>query len=246
MECLVGRMSSTVQITTLSVYPEVINSYTSVGKLANIQIANPYLQINHHSFYEWAPKQTTIDRKCVGGADGMLIKPEIFHDALCHITQSTGKIDKQKTCLVVFVTPQGLLWNQSHARNYATNLFVNHTIEHLVLIGARSAGLDQRSIEHWIDQEISIGDYILFGGELPIAIVLDSVLRLSPNAMRNPVSAVQDSFSQGDMLEEPQYCLPRSWLGQDIPSVLLSGNHKNIQLFQTQERHRVTSLKRPK
>lgn len=139
---------------------------------------------------------------------------------------------------MIYLSPQGKVWNDSMARDYAK-------ASHLTLICGRYGGIDQRLLsEGLIDEEISVGDYVLSGGELGALVVADSLLRMLPGVLGHQESHNQDSFSNG-MLEAPQYTRPPQWNGKDVPSVLLSGHHGNIDEWRQGLSALVTLQKRP-
>jgi len=138
---------------------------------------------------------------------------------------------------VVLLTPQGKTWSQDLAVEFAT-------IPHLMLICGRYEGVDQRVIDSLVDREISIGDFVLTGGEIPAMAVLDSVIRLLPGALGCPDSAINESFSTG-LLDYPQYTRPAEFRGQPVPEILLSGDHEKIEKWRKEKALEKTMRSRP-
>ena len=162
----------------------------------------------------------TVDDQVFGGADGMLLRPDVLERALDHIQGC----EKYQRARVVCVSPKGDLWNQKKAFQWAKQR------QSTIIICGRYAGLDHRFIRQRCDEEISIGDYILNGGELAAQVILESTVRLIEGVLGNNSSCFEDSLSSPlGFLEPPQYTRPREWASQAIPEVLLSGHHKNIE-----------------
>jgi tRNA (guanine37-N1)-methyltransferase len=145
--------------------------------------------------------------------------------------------ERNKSSQVILLTPQGTLWSQNLAAEFAT-------ISHLMLICGRYEGVDQRVIDHLVDREISIGDFILTGGEIPAMVILDSVVRLIPGALGCGDSTVNESFSTG-LLDHPQYTRPAKYRGYSVPEVLLSGDHARIEKWRKDQALEKTKRARP-
>src|SRR5664279_5188580 len=157
----------------------------------------------------------TVDDTPYGGGDGMLLKPEPLFAAV----EAAKKADP--TAKVLLMTPRGLRWKQSVAQEYADE-------EHgYIFICGRYEGYDERIMSQ-VDESISVGDYVLTGGELPAMTIIDSIVRLIPGVLGGENSAAIESFSDGETLEFPQYTRPEDFKGMKVPKVLLSGNHVEI------------------
>lgn len=156
-----------------------------------------------------------VDDTPYGGGDGMLLKPEPLFAAIEYAKQ------RDPDAKVLLMTPRGIRWSQQHARTYAQ---ADHGY---IFVCGRYEGYDERILE-LIDQEVSIGDYVLTGGELPSMTVIDSIVRLIPGVLGGEASAEIESFSDGATLEFPQYTKPADFAGRKVPDVLLSGNHAAI------------------
>ena len=173
-------------------------------------------------------KRKQVDDIVYGGGDGMLLKPEPIISAI-EVAKQQATSNKQQA-KVILMTPRGKQFDQAKAKELADN----H--QDLIFICGRYEGYDER-ITEFVDEQISIGDYVLTGGELPAMVVIDSVVRLLPGVLGGETSAEIESFSDVDKtLEYPQYTRPEIYRGMQVPSVLLSGNHKKIE--QWRKKHR--------
>jgi tRNA (guanine37-N1)-methyltransferase len=207
-----------LKFTVVSLFPDLIESVVSHGLIGQarekgglqIETRNPrqYTSDVHH----------TVDDRAFGGGDGMVMKVEPLAKAVTEL-RAAGAVR------VVVLTPQGRIWNQALARDWATEG------THTVLICGRYAGIDHRFTMKYADEEISLGDFILNGGEVAACAVIESVARLLPLVLGNEVSALKDSFSDG-LLECPQFTRPRDVEGMPVPSPLLSGHHEKIREFE--------------
>lgn len=156
-----------------------------------------------------------VDDTPYGGGDGMLLKPEPLFEAVSYAKKN------DPTAKVVLMTPRGSLWRQSTAQSWSESK------DGYIFICGRYEGYDER-ITSLVDYQVRVGDYILTGGELPAMTIIDSIVRLIPGVLGGQDSALIESFSDGETLEFPQYTRPQMYKGLEVPSVLLSGNHKEI------------------
>jgi len=163
----------------------------------------------------------------------MVLRPEPLYKAIKAIGRRKGKTKPW----VIYMSPQGQVLTQNLAVKLAKK-------KHLLLICGHYEGIDERIME-WVDQEISIGDYVLTGGELPAMVLIDTVGRLVPGVVGEPESIKQDSFSNG-LLDYPHYTRPRNWRGRNVPDELLSGHHKRIARWRSKKAQEQTKRKRPK
>ncbi len=177
-------------------------------------------------------KHHIVDDRPFGGDDGMVLKPEPIFRAVEAIRQP----DEQTA--IVLLTPQGRVFRQAEAERFACDF------TQLVLLCGRYEGVDERVVQHLVTDEISIGDYVLTGGEIPAMVLVDAITRLLPNVLGSETSAVNDSFS-GGLLDFPNYTRPASFNGLDVPEVLLSGHHANIAKWRRQAALRKTLKMRP-
>jgi len=175
-------------------------------------------------------KHKKVDYTVYGGGAGMRIKPDVVYDAY-----NSVKSEKSK---VIYLTPQGKMLCQNKVENLAK------TEGDLILLCGHYEGIDQRVLDKIVDEEISIGDYVLTGGELPAMVMTDAIVRLIPGVLGNQQSHEDDSFQDG-LLEFPQYTRPRLYKNLDVPEVLLSGNHANIDQWRHEQKIIRTWEKRP-
>jgi tRNA (guanine37-N1)-methyltransferase len=190
------------------------------------------LNICLHDIRNWADdKHKMTDDAPYGGGCGMVMKVEPVEKALAAIRSP------EDDSLVVLMTPQGKTFNQKIAAQLAEK-------KQIIIICGRYEGVDERIREHLVDREISIGDYILTGGELAALVLIDAVSRLIPDVLGNPESTLGESFSH-NLLEYPQYTRPAEYKGWKVPDVLLSGNHAQIELWHKRESLRRTYQRRP-
>ncbi|MGG1661456.1 tRNA (guanosine(37)-N1)-methyltransferase TrmD [Brevibacillus sp. NRS-1366] len=221
-----------MRIDILTLFPEMVTPVLSssiLGKASEKEIADFHV----HNFRDFSEsKHGTVDDTPYGGGGGMVLKPEPLFRAV-----ESMATDKDKKPRVILMCPQGVPYHQKLAEELAKE-------EHLVFICGHYEGYDERIREHLVTDEISIGDYVLTGGELAAMVVIDSVVRLQPGALGNQTSAVEDSFSTG-LLEYPHYTRPAEYRGWKVPDVLLSGHHANIETWRLKESLRRTSERRP-
>ena len=187
-----------------------------------------------HNFREFAhDKHSTVDDYSFGGGEGMVLKPEPLFEAVESIKGTMG----DSAGPVILLTPQGRLFCHQIAQELSKE-------QNLVLICGHYEGVDERVREHLVTDEISIGEYVLTGGELAAMVVVDSVVRLLPGALGSEQAASEDSYAKG-FLEYPQYTRPRVYRGWEVPEVLLSGNHKEIARWRWEQAIERTLLRRP-
>ncbi|OIO75563.1 MAG: tRNA (guanosine(37)-N1)-methyltransferase TrmD [Elusimicrobia bacterium CG1_02_37_114] len=192
------------------------------------------IQINTHNLRDFATdKRRTVDDKPYGGGAGMVLKPEPVYRAIRKIKSKNKGTEKSK---ILFLSPQGKLFDQKKAKELAKE-------KHLILICGHYEDIDAR-IMKFMDEEISIGDYVLTGGELPAMVLVDAVVRLIPGVVKEKESVIQDSFYSG-LLDYPHYTRPRVFRKMKVPEALLSGNHEKIRLWRLKEALRNTYNKRP-
>lgn len=188
------------------------------------------VEIKIHNLRKWAKdKHKTVDDRPFGGGVGMVLMVEPIYEALKKIRKKGSK--------VILLTPQGKVFNQKTARSYAKE-------KHLIFICGHYEGVDERIREHLVDEEISIGDYVLTGGELPVMVVVDSLIRLIPGVLKKEEAIKNESFS-AKSLEYPQYTRPANFKGWKVPEVLLSGDHKKIAAWRKKKAIKRTKKRRP-
>lgn len=194
---------------------------------------NQVFSYQTHDFRTYADnKHNKVDDYPYGGGAGMVLMPQPIFAAVASIQQSTEKSPR-----VILMCPQGERFTQKKAEELAEE-------EHIIFICGHYEGYDERIREHLVTDEISIGDFVLTGGELGAMVVIDSVVRLLPEGLGNEISAKEDSFSTG-LLEHPHYTRPAEFKGHEVPEVLRSGHHGKIEEWRKKESLRRTFLRRP-
>ncbi|MGI6453078.1 MAG: tRNA (guanosine(37)-N1)-methyltransferase TrmD [Syntrophomonadaceae bacterium] len=217
-----------MKIDILTLFPEMFSSPLNESIIKRAQ-EKGLLDINTVNIREYADnKHQQVDDYPYGGGAGMVMKPEVISAALEAYRGGNSR--------VIYLSPQGQLLNQAKIEELATN-------DHLILLCGHYEGIDERVIDQ-VDDEISIGDYILTGGELPAMVLVDAVTRLIPGVLGQEESFREESFS-GLLLEYPQYTRPRVFKEKEVPPVLLSGHHENIRKWRLRQRLLRTLLKRP-
>ena len=185
-------------------------------------------------------KYNHVDDYTYGGGAGMLIQPGPVYDTYQYIKQGLiedNKIDSDKKLRVVYMTPTGTPFNQAMAEEFSKE-------EDLVILCGHYEGIDERVIEEIVTDNVSIGDFVLTGGELPAMMIVDAVSRLIPGVLGCDESAVYESFYDG-LLEYPQYTRPPVFMGKEVPEVLLSGHHQNIEYWRLEQALKRTRERRP-
>jgi len=213
----------------ITLFPEMFSAldYGIVGRAKKNQL----LHVNY-----WNPRDFTLDKtgrvddRPYGGGPGMVMQVQPLRDTLKKIKQgNSGK--------VIYLSPQGKLLNQAALKDFSTQ-------QELILISGRYEGIDERIIQHDIDEEWSIGNYVLSGGEFAAMVMIDGITRLLPDVLGDAESASQDSFSE-ELLDHPHYTRPEEIDGQRVPDVLLSGDHQAILKWRKEQALLKTTLKRP-
>jgi tRNA (guanine37-N1)-methyltransferase len=222
-----------MQIDILTLFPEMFSGVlgSSILHKAAEKSAVNYHVVNYREFAD--NKHSTVDDYPYGGGAGMVLKPQPIFDAVAALKEQA----QCKQPRVILLCPQGQRYDQRKAEELAGE-------EHLIFICGHYEGYDERIRENIITDEISIGDYVLTGGELGAMVIIDSVVRLLPEVLGNQESHMKDSFSTG-LLEHPHYTRPADFRGLKVPDVLLSGNHKLIEEWRNKEALRRTLLRRP-
>lgn len=184
-----------------------------------------------------ADRHHTVDDTPYGGGEGMLMKADVLHAAWKSITGLEKKPEKGAKTLTIMTSPQGPRFDQGMAKELTG-------YEKIIFVCGHYEGVDERFIELCVDREVSIGDYVLTGGELPALVMADTITRLLPGVVGNDRSLTEDSLENG-LLKYPQYTRPRDFEGLSVPDVLLSGDHKAIALWRKQQMRDRTASKRP-
>ena len=215
----------------LSVFPEMFDSPLQVSLLKKAQDRELIKIVLHNIRDHTRDKHRMTDDTPYGGGCGMVMKVDPIDRALASLDRTEGR------SLIVLLTPQGESFSQSMAEELAA-------FDRIVLICGHYEGVDDRVRQHLADREISIGDYVLTGGELSAMVIIDAVSRLVPGVLGNSESTASESFSMG-LLEYPQYTRPSEYRGWRVPEVLLSGNHREIDLWRKRASLRRTLHRRP-
>lgn len=218
-----------MNIDIVTIFPEMIRSAVGYSIVSRAQTED-LVHIRAVDLRDFtADKRRTVDDTPYGGGAGMVMKPEPVFDAV----ESLGADDAR----VVLMTPQGRPFSQEIAREFAR-------ARHLVLVCGHYEGFDERIREHLATDEVSIGDYVLTGGELPALVIVDAVVRLIPGVLGNQSSLGDESFEQ-DLLEYPQFTRPAAYRGWSVPDVLLSGHHGEIARWRRRQQEQRTRDRRP-
>ncbi|MBI4653637.1 MAG: tRNA (guanosine(37)-N1)-methyltransferase TrmD [Nitrospirae bacterium] len=221
-----------VKCDILTLFPDIVNAYLKESILKRAQ-EGKLLEVKIYNLRDFAAgRHKVLDDYPFGGGPGMVIKPEPLFKAIEHIKKDG--LPRR----VILLSPQGKTFTQSMAEEFSREK------QRVVFICGRYEGIDERVRLRLVNEEVSIGDYVLTGGELGALVIIDSAVRLIPGALGDERSADEESFSWG-LLDYPQYTRPREFQGMRVPDVLISGNHKEIWLWRRKEALRKTIKMRP-
>lgn len=216
-------------VTALSLFPEMFTG-TLAFSIAGKALVNNLWSLNTINIRDFSnDKNGKVDDVPFGGGHGMVLKPEVLDRALKSVVDHNGPR--------IYLSPRGRKFDQSFAKDLSKEKGV-------VFICGRYEGVDERFLTHNDIQEVSVGDYVLSGGEIGAQLIMDATIRLLPNVIGNSKGLVEESF-EGDLLEYPLYTQPRVWNGIEVPEVLLSGDHKKIEIWKIKMSEKITKLKRP-
>lgn len=218
-----------MKIDFVTLFPEAVLNWTRFSILARAQEASlvEFGAVNPRDFA--TDPHRTVDEEPYGGGPGMVMKPDVLAPALDSVVTADST--------VVFTDPAGEQFRQAHAAAWSQ-------VEHLVLVCGHYEGIDQRVVDEYAHVVVSIGDFVLTGGELPAAVIADAVVRLLPGVLGAAESLQEDSFVDG-LLTYPQYTRPATWRGREVPDVLLSGDHEAIRRWRRRQRLLATRARRP-
>ncbi|MDO5713212.1 MAG: tRNA (guanosine(37)-N1)-methyltransferase TrmD [Tissierellia bacterium] len=218
-----------MKITVLTLFPEFFQGlyqYSIIGRA----LENKILEMECINIRDFSKnKHKKVDDYSFGGGPGMVIQAQPIYDAILSVKKSNSK--------VYYLSPQGKVLTQKKLLDLATE-------EHIILLNGHYEGIDERIVEHCVDEEISIGDYVLSGGEIPTMVLIDGITRLLPGAISTADSYLEESHME-NLLDHPHYTRPRVFNDWEVPEVLLSGNHKEIDQFRKLESLKNTWKKRP-
>ncbi|SFE16038.1 tRNA (guanine37-N1)-methyltransferase [Paenibacillus algorifonticola] len=223
-----------MRVDVLTLFPEMFDGVFGASILGKAQ-EKGIVSLNAINFRAYSGnKHNTVDDYPYGGGGGMVLKAEPVFSAVEHLMEQVGTGARPR---VILMCPQGETFTQQKAEELAKE-------EHLIMICGHYEGYDERIREHLVTDELSIGDYVLTGGELPAMVVIDSVARLLPGVLGNETSAVTDSYSTG-LLEHPHYTRPAVFRDMEVPEVLISGHHSRIEAWRREQSLLRTRSRRP-
>jgi len=222
----------------ITIFPEFFRATFEYGIVRRARAAG-LVETNAHDLRGWTEdKHHIVDDRPFGGGEGMVLKPEPIFAAVKDLTGCADRAEYPPQTRVVLLSPQGRVFTQGVAHDLSKNA------SQIVLICGRYEGIDERVVDALATDEISIGDYVLSGGEPAALVVIDAVVRLLPGALGNESSATNESFSEG-LLDHPQYTRPTEFSGLSVPDVLLTGNHAEIARWRREAARRKTERNRP-
>lgn len=218
-----------MKIDVLTLFPEMFSPLNSslIGRARQ----KGFFELNIHNIRDYScNKHKKCDDAPFGGGAGMVMMPQPIHDCVM-------SVDPCHTATRIYLSPRGKVFSQGMAQRLSEQ-------NHLLFLCGHYEGVDQRVLDLDFDAEISIGDYVLSGGELPAMVVIDCILRYVPDVLGNSQSTVDESFSQS-LLEYPQYTRPQDFCGMQVPEVLVSGNHQNVDEWRKRQSLELTKKNRP-
>ncbi|EKD79829.1 MAG: tRNA (guanine-N(1)-)-methyltransferase [uncultured bacterium] len=221
-----------MRIDIITLFPEFfegLKTHSVIGRA----VGNGTIEVVTHNLRDYSTdKYKTVDDRPYGGGPGMVLKVDVLHRALIDVRRKTS----DESAKVILLTPQGQVYKQKIAQELAKE-------SNLILICGHYEGFDER-IREYVDLEISIGDYVLTGGEIPAMMIMDSIVRLLPGVLGDDASSVDESHSEG-LLEYPQYTRPEEYDGKKVPAILLGGNHPKIEKWRREQAKERTKARRP-
>lgn len=222
----------------ITIFPEFFREVIDYGIVRRARSAG-LVEIKAHDLRQWtSDKHHIVDDRPFGGGDGMILKPEPIFAGVEALTGNSRREDFSAQTRVVLLSAQGQVFSQAFAQDLAQNA------SQVILICGRYEGVDERVSEALVTDEVSIGDYVLSGGEPAAMVMMDTVIRLLPGALGSETSALFESFSEG-LLDHPQYTRPPDFRGLKVPEVLMSGNHGEIERWRRDAALSKTRRKRP-
>jgi tRNA (guanine37-N1)-methyltransferase len=231
-------MSQSLRFDIITIFPDFFREAFEFGIIRRARLAG-LVETKAHDLRDWtSDRHRQVDDRPFGGGDGMVLKPEPIFAAVESLTGASERVAYDAGTRVVLLSPQGRVLTQELARELAL-------MDQLVIICGRYEGVDERVSEALVTDEISIGDYVLSGGEPAALVLVDALTRLVPGALGSETSAANDSFSAGGLLDYPHYTRPPEFRGMSVPEVLLSGNHALIARWRRREALRKTRRSRP-
>ncbi len=242
------KNSRKFKIWIITIFPEYFRPFLEVGVSANslngrngLDFEVNLVPLGNYTFQKFKG----IDDTPFGGGPGMIMRADVLKNALMLGVVGPGNYGenfKEKLHLI-YTSPRGKMWNRDYCMEFSQRVWASDYKKDLVFICGRYEGIDERFIQKYIDEEISIGDFVLTGGEIAVLSILDSAIRYVPGVLGNVQSSQQDSF-EDCLLENPQYTKPRLFEDLEVPEILLSGNHKKIAEYQQNEKISLTQKHR--
>jgi tRNA (guanine37-N1)-methyltransferase len=218
----------------VSIFPEMFRAFTDYG-VTGIAVRSQKLALAFANPRDFAINAYgSVDDRPYGGGPGMVMRVEPMVDAVMHLQQLASPNVAHR----ILLSPQGRLLTQGRALELAK-------LTSIILVAGRYEGIDERVTKLVIDEEISVGDYVVSGGELPAMMLMDCIARLLPDVLGNKESVLQDSFAQPGLLDHPHYSRPLNYQGLSVPAVLLSGDHQAIAAWRLQQAQLRSQLRRP-
>jgi tRNA (guanine37-N1)-methyltransferase len=222
----------------ITIFPDFFRETFAYGIIRRARAAG-LVELEAHDLRRWtSDKHHIVDDRPFGGGEGMVLKPEPIFAAVRELTGAASREDYAPQTRVILLSPQGRVFTQATAQE------LSRQASHIVLICGRYEGVDERVAEALVTDEISIGDYVLSGGEPAALVVIDALIRLLPGAVGNECSTTNESFSES-LLDCPQYTRPPEFSGLKVPEVLLNGNHAEIARWRREAALRKTERNRP-
>ena len=216
----------------MTLFPELVNTVLGESIIGRAQKSGS-ISVNAHNIRDYSEdKHRRVDDTPYGGGMGMVMKAQPIYDCFMSLCEEIGTRPH-----LIFMSPQGKVFTQERVKELAK-------LDNIALLCGHYEGVDERVIEAIVDEEISIGDYVLTGGELPALVLADSVARMLPGVLANDEAMENESHYNG-LLEYPQYTKPSEWNGMAVPDVLLSGNHANIAKWRAEQSLKRTKERRP-
>ena len=222
----------------ITIFPDFFRDVVDCGIIRRARAAG-LVEVKAHDLRQWtSDKHHIVDDRPFGGGDGMVLKPEPIFKGVEDLTGGSRREDFPKETRVILLSPQGRVFSQAVAQELASEA------THIVMLCGRYEGVDERVTQALVTDEISIGDYVLSGGEPAAMVMVDALVRLLPGALGSDTSAVFDSFSEG-LLDYPHYTRPPEFRGMKVPEVLLGGNHAEIEKWRRESALANTRRNRP-
>lgn len=222
----------------MTLFPELVAGVLSESIIGRAQKSGA-IEVHAHNIRDYSKdKHRRVDDTPYGGGMGMLMSPVPIYDCYTAVTAP-----EQNACTrrrVIYMSPKGEVLSQKKARALAENY------DNIVILCGHYEGVDQRLLDEIVDEEISIGNYVLTGGEIPACVLVDCVSRMIPGVLSSAECYEKESFSDGETLEYPQYTRPVEWRGRKVPDILLSGHHGNIDKWREEEAARLTAERKKK